>query len=74
MSYTIALHCGCIVYVSCHPATHCAHTRIIESVGARCTNRRHERGARVSVWELLPERAEDDVANAPSNAVATNSE
>jgi hypothetical protein len=56
MSYTIALHCGCVVYVSCHPATHLAHTRVIESVGTRCMTRRHERGSRVFLWELLPER------------------
>ena len=56
MSYTLALHCGCIVYVSCHPATHVAHTRVIESVGTRCMTRRHERGSRVFLWELLPER------------------
>ena len=55
MSYTIALHCGCVVYVSCHPATHLAHTRVIESVGARCVTRRHERGSRVFLWEVLPE-------------------
>ena len=71
MSYTITLHCGCSVYVSCHPATHLAHTRIIESVGARCTTRRHERGSRVFLWELLPERADGNVLEAPLERVGT---
>ena len=54
MSYTLALQCGCVVYVSCNPKTQVAHTRVIESVGVRCTDRRHERGSRVFLWELLP--------------------
>jgi hypothetical protein len=53
MSYTITLQCGCVVYVACHPETHVAHTRVIESVGDRCDERRHERGVRVFPWELL---------------------
>jgi hypothetical protein len=48
MSYSITLRCGCSVYVSCHPHTHVAHTRVIEARGALCTERRHERGVRLS--------------------------
>ena len=42
MSYTITLWCGCRVYVSCHPVTRAAHTRIIERRGADCQDRHHE--------------------------------
>ncbi len=49
--------CGCIVYVSAHPVTRIAHTRIIQSRGDRCRVRRHEVGLRLFLWELLPEPA-----------------
>jgi hypothetical protein len=55
MSYTLALPCGCVVYVSCDPRTGVAHTRVIESRGRRCGSRRHEVGARLQLWELLPD-------------------
>jgi hypothetical protein len=56
MSYTFTLQCGCTVYVACHPETRVAHTRIIEKRGAQCLERRHEVGARLYLWELLPSR------------------
>ena len=55
MSYTVMLWCGCRVYVSCHPATGIAHSRIVEARGAACPVRRHEVGARLWLWELLPD-------------------
>ena len=55
MSYNINLQCGCVVYVSAHPATGLAHTRIIQSRSAQCRVRRHEIGVRLSLWELLPD-------------------
>lgn len=55
MSYTVTLWCGCKVYVSCNPATGIAHSRIVEARGAECPVRRHEVGARLWLWELLPE-------------------
>jgi len=55
MSYTVTLWCGCCVYVSCHPTTRLAHTRIVEQRGATCPVRRHEIGARLWLWELLPD-------------------
>ncbi|MGH9141585.1 MAG: hypothetical protein ACRD2I_10660 [Vicinamibacterales bacterium] len=57
MSYNLTLQCGCIVYVSAHPATRIAHTRIIQSRGDHCRVRRHEIGLRLFLWELLPEPA-----------------
>ena len=54
MSHTITLHCGCTVYVSCHPSTGVAHTRIIEARGLRCRERKHDIGVRLLLWELLP--------------------
>ncbi len=54
MSYTVTLWCGCTVYVSCHPATRVAHTRIVEKRGAACPVRKHDVGARLWLWELLP--------------------
>lgn len=58
MSHTLALRCGCVVYVSCDPRTTVAHTRIIERRGSTCTVRRHEVGARLSLWEILPDPIE----------------
>jgi hypothetical protein len=55
MSYTLMLQCGCHVYVSCHPRTGVAHTRIIERRGPSCLVRQHEVGARLYLWELLPD-------------------
>lgn len=56
MSYTVTIWCGCRVYVSCHPTTGLAHSRIIERRGAQCpVVRRHETGARLWLWELLPD-------------------
>ncbi len=56
MSYNLSLHCGCIVYVSCHPKTRVAHTRIIQTRGRRCANRKHDVGTRLFLWEILPDR------------------
>ena len=53
-SYTLTLSCGCTVYVACRPTTGLAHTRILETRGSQCFNRRHERGTRLWLWELLP--------------------
>jgi len=55
MSYTLVLQCGCVVYVSCHPKTRLAHTRIIQARGAQCGVRRHEIGLRLFLWEILPD-------------------
>lgn len=55
MSYNLTLSCGCAIYVSCHPVTNVAHTRVIERRGARCRHRRHAVGERVWLWEMLPE-------------------
>jgi len=56
MSYNLALHCGCVVYVSCHPTTRVAHTRVIQSRGPDCRTRKHEVGARLFLWEILPDK------------------
>jgi hypothetical protein len=58
MSYNLTLHCGCLVYVSCHPKTRVAHTRIIQSRGVECSLRKHEVGARLFLWEILPDRVQ----------------
>ena len=60
MSYTLVLQCGCIVYVSCDPHTLIAHTRIVERRGLTCRVRNHEIGARVYLWEILPERLQPE--------------
>jgi hypothetical protein len=60
MSYTLTLQCGCVVYVSRNPTTHVAHTRILQSKGPKCANRRHEVGLRLFLWELLPEGRSPD--------------
>jgi len=55
VSYNIDLPCGCLVYVSCHPTTRLAHTRIIQMRGPQCRVRRHDVGARLYLWEILPD-------------------
>ena len=55
MSYTLTIPCGCSIYVSCHPRTGIAHARIVERRGSTCPMRRHDVGARVWLWELLPD-------------------
>ena len=55
LSYTLTLLCGCTVYVSRDPRTGLAHTRIVERRGTTCRTRRHVVGARVWLWELLPD-------------------
>ena len=55
MSYAISLWCGCRVYVACHPRTLVPHARVIERRGTRCADRRHEVGARIRLWEMLPD-------------------
>ena len=55
MSYSLTLQCGCSVYVSAHPETRVAHTRIIQTRGRDCRVRRHEVGLRLYLWEILPE-------------------
>ena len=57
MSYNLTLQCGCVVYVSCHPQTRVAHTRVIQSRPTACRVRRHEVGARLHLWEILPDPA-----------------
>lgn len=54
-SYTLTLACGCTVYVACHPVTGLAHTRVVDTPAAACHRRRHERGTRLWLWELLPD-------------------
>jgi hypothetical protein len=55
MSYNVTLGCSCRVYVSVDPRTLVAHTRVIESRGGACRDRRHDIGARLKVCELLAE-------------------
>ncbi len=57
MSYNISLQCGCVVYVSCHPKTRMAHTRVIQSRGPDCGIRRHDVGLHLYLWEILPDPA-----------------
>jgi hypothetical protein len=57
MSYNLTLQCGCVVYVACHPVSHLAHTRVVESKGRVCGTRRHEVGLRLYLWEFLPDPA-----------------
>jgi hypothetical protein len=55
MSYNLTIYCGCTVYVACDPRTNVAHTRIIERRGPLCRIRTHDVGARLFLWDILPE-------------------
>jgi hypothetical protein len=57
LSYNLTLPCGCVVYVSTHPRTRIAHTRIIQTRSEQCRVRRHEAGLRLYLWEMLPDPA-----------------
>ena len=59
MSHTLVLQCGCVVYVSCDPRTLVAHTRVVERRGPTCPVKNHEVGARLFLWEILPERIDE---------------
>ena len=54
-SYTMTLWCGCRIYVACHPDTRINHARVIEKRGDRCPVRQHQVGARLWLWEILPD-------------------
>jgi hypothetical protein len=58
MSYTLSLPCSCTARVS---PTHgpAAVRRAIDKRGEACANESHQRGERVFLWELLPERTLD---------------
>jgi len=56
MSYTLNLHCGCVVYVSVHPETQIPQTRTVQTRGSNCGSKRHAVGSRLYLWELLPDR------------------
>jgi len=53
MSYTVSLGCECQVYVSRHPRSGVAHTRVIEFRSQQCAIRSHDVGVRIPAWELL---------------------
>ena len=55
-SYCVTVWCGCRVYVSRHPRSGLTNTRIIERRGDQCRIRQHMIGARLWLWELLPDR------------------
>ena len=52
MSHNITLHCGCLVYVSCHPQTGIAHTRVIRRRSHLCSVRTHDVGVHLAASEL----------------------
>jgi hypothetical protein len=69
MSYAITLECGCDVYVSCHPRTGVAHTRVIERRAAACRIRLHAVGTHLALWELLPQPTSWPAANSVTECV-----
>jgi hypothetical protein len=73
MSYNVSLRCGCQVYVSCHPRSGVAHTRVIEFRSQRCAIRSHDVGVRIPAWELLryePDEQGEVGATVASGALA----
>ena len=59
-SYSVTLWCGCRVYVSRHPRSGLTNARLLERRGAGCPMRKHEIGARLWLWELLPDTRQPD--------------
>ena len=58
-SYCVTLWCGCRVYVSRHPRSGLTNRRIVERRGDACRVRSHMVGARLWLWELLPDRRQE---------------
>jgi len=54
MTHVLNLWCGCTVRVS-HEAGRPRETRVIDRRGDRCPERHHVEGARVWLWEILPD-------------------
>jgi hypothetical protein len=71
MSYNLTLECGCVVYVSCHPATGVAHTRVLDQRGVACPVRNHEVGMRLYLWDLLPDRGRAAAPARPDHHAAS---
>jgi hypothetical protein len=55
MSYNVDLPCGCLVYVSTHPVSGVAHTRIVERRSSRCPVRLHDVGLRLTPADVTPD-------------------
>jgi hypothetical protein len=53
-TYTLTIPCSCIVFVVLDAETGLAQSRVIEIQGPRCRVSRHEAGARLYLWEMLP--------------------
>lgn len=58
MSYNLTLHCGCVLRVTCDSRTDTGPIRVIETPGDGCAVRTHDVGARIYLWELLPNFSE----------------
>jgi hypothetical protein len=61
-SYGVTLWCGCRIYVSRHPRTGLTNSRVLEKRGDQCQVRRHRVGVKLWLWELLPDRRNDQPA------------
>ena len=55
LSYDLRLQCGCVLHVSRDPETGSVRTRVIQSLGTDCRDRRHQVGVRLYLWEILPD-------------------
>ena len=54
ITYTLTIPCSCLVFVVLDTDTGLARSRSIEIPGSRCRVSRHEAGARLYLWEMLP--------------------
>ncbi len=56
MAYTLKVWCGCTVSVECSHDSQTGPSRFIKRRSARCRKQEHQVGARLWLWEILPDR------------------
>lgn len=62
VSYDLTLQCGCVLRVARDSRAATGPIRVVETRGDRCAIRTHEAGARLYLWELLPDVSEQPEA------------
>ena len=55
VSYNLTLQCGCILRVARDSQSATGPIRVVETRGDGCAARAHDVGARLYLWELLPD-------------------
>jgi hypothetical protein len=68
MEYVLTLWCGCVVKVMRDARTKSLRSRVIGERGVRCPHRHHRPGARLWLWEILPDPRVERAASESSES------